>query len=316
MSHTPRLSIGLPVYNGQRYVAQAIDTLLSQTYRDFELIISDNASTDATESICRRYARLDSRIRYLRQPRNIGSSPNHNIVADEARGELFKWAGHDDRYAPELLRRCVEALDEHPDVVLSHAGTTTIDDIGNRVRDVEYRLTTDSPRAAERFGSVLFGTGGDDSYGVIRTEVLRKVRPHDSFHHAEHALVAELALHGPFYRVPEYLYFRRDHPGRAERANPTKRRRSINMDPRRESRWRHPTVRLLAEYAWALADAVHRAPIPAAERRECYRQLARWLASRAPTGLANDSTTNQTRGADHPVVIADAAGAADSMRRA
>ena len=130
MNAVPRLSIGLPVYNGENYLAESLDALLGQSYEDFELIISDNASTDGTADICRRYGKQDSRIRYIRQPRNIGLAPNHNFVLEQARGELFKWASNDDLYARDLLKRCVEALDEYPQVVLAHSWTAMIDSSG------------------------------------------------------------------------------------------------------------------------------------------------------------------------------------------
>lgn len=125
-----RLSIGLPVYNGERYLAESLDALLGQTYKDFELIISDNASTDGTAGICREYARQDPRIRYVRQTKNIGAAPNHNFVLSEAKGELFKWAAADDLYARDLLERCIAALDEHPDFVLADSWTAAISDSG------------------------------------------------------------------------------------------------------------------------------------------------------------------------------------------
>jgi glycosyltransferase involved in cell wall biosynthesis len=99
MNEVPRLTVGLPVYNGEKYLAESLEALLGQSYEDFELIISDNASTDGTADICRRYGEQDSRIRYVRQSRNIGCAPNHNFVVKEARGELFKWASDDDLYA-------------------------------------------------------------------------------------------------------------------------------------------------------------------------------------------------------------------------
>ena len=105
MTSVPRLSIGLPVYNGEDFLAESLDSLLGQTYEDFELIISDNASTDGTADICRRYEKQDSRIRYIRQPRNLGCAPNHNVLVQYARGELFKWASHDDLYGRELIER-------------------------------------------------------------------------------------------------------------------------------------------------------------------------------------------------------------------
>lgn len=286
MSTIRRLTIGLPVYNGERYLAEALDALLGQSYPDFELLISDNASTDGTEEICRRYAATDDRISYFRQPRNIGACPNHNFLVHKARGELFKWASHDDLYGRDLLLRCVEALDERPDVVLCHADQAIIDAHGRVTQRVDYPLNTASRHAPERFLSMLFAVGGDDFYGVIRTEVLRRTPLNGSYHHSDRTLVSELGLHGPFHQVPELLYFRRDHPDRAERARPTKRARCANMDPRRASRLRHPTVRLLAEYVWGFVDAIRRAPLTPAEKRECYRHLLRWMASRTVPGAS------------------------------
>ena len=284
MSAVPRLSVGLPVYNGANYLAESIEALLGQTYGDFELIISDNASTDSTPDICQHYAQQDSRIRYFRQPRNVGLAPNHNFAVEQARGELFKWASNDDLYARDLLERCVGALDENPDVVLAHSYTAMIDGSGAVTKAAKYQLTTASPRAPERFRSVLFDDGGDDDGGVMRTKVLRQTAMKESYHHADHTIIAELCLYGRFYQVPDWLYFRRDHPERAERACPTVRSRCANMDPRRADRLRNPVVRLYGEYIWGYMSAVRRSPLSPADRRECYRYLAQWMTSRARPG--------------------------------
>ncbi len=284
MRAAPQLSIGLPVYNGEKYLAEALDALLGQTYEDFELIISDNASTDGTTAICRRYIRQDSRIRYICQPHNIGAAPNHNFVLGQARGELFKRAGHDDIYAHDLLKCCVDALDEYPHIVLAHSWTALIDSSGQVTERVEYPLATASLRAPERFRSMLYGKAGDDLYGVMRTEVLRRASPHDSYHHADRTITTEIALRGPFYQVPDWLYFRRDHPDRAERAWPTMRARCANMDPRRADRLRHPAARLYGEYLWGYVAAIRRSPLSPADRQECYRYLAGWASSRALPG--------------------------------
>jgi glycosyltransferase involved in cell wall biosynthesis len=143
----PRLSIGLPVYNGQKYLSESLDALLGKSYTNFELVISENASTDSTEEICRRYAAMNSRIRYIRQARNIGAAPNHNVVFQESRGELFKWASHDDLYGRDLLARCVEVLDERPDVVPAHAYKAVIDQAGDLVHKYDYTMATDSGHA-------------------------------------------------------------------------------------------------------------------------------------------------------------------------
>lgn len=283
MTAHPRLSVGLPVYNGEEYLAESFDALLGQTYEDFELVVTDNASTDRTQEICREYAARDPRIRYLRLRRNIGAAPNHNYVFTQCRGELFKWASHDDLYARDLLRACVEALDERPEVVLAHADQAVVDEDGKVKVPYAYTLDTASPSAPARFRSMLFEPGGDDFYGVIRADVLRRVKPHDSYHHADRTFVAEIGLHGPFHQVPELLYFRRDHPTRAERANPSKRARCVNLDPRRAGPL-HPTPRLLAEYVGGFVGAIRRAPLSSSDRRACYGHLAAWMASRARPG--------------------------------
>ena len=281
MTSVPRLSIGLPVYNGEDFLGESLDSLLGQTYEDFELIISDNASTDGTADICRGYAKQDSRIRYVRQPHNLGCAPNHNVLVQYARGELFKWVSHDDLYGRELIERAIEALDEYPQVVLANCWTAMIDSSRTVTKAVRYTLDTESPRAPERFRSMLFEKGGDDDGGVIRMEVLRRIRPYDSYYHSDRTQVTEMALQGQFYHVPDWLYFRRDHPKASIRAFTTARTNCTNLDPRRADRLRHPVVRLLGEYVLAYVTMIQRAPLSAADKRECYRHLVSWATSRA-----------------------------------
>jgi glycosyltransferase involved in cell wall biosynthesis len=293
-AHAPRLTIGLPVHNGEAYLAEALDALLGQTYTDFELIISDNASSDATETICRDYAARDPRIRYLRQPRNIGAIPNHNVVFAESHTELFKWASDDDLYARDLVERCVAALDEHPEAVLAHSWTAYIDATNAITDAVEYPLRTASARVATRFRSMLLDDGGDDDYGVIRADVLRRIPPYDSYHRSDRTIIAELALHGRFQQVPEWLFFRRHHPGSIESHRRTIRDKAVAWDPRRASRWRHPVARLIAEYVFAYVAAIARAPLATRDRIACYRELWRWLVSRTVSRIL---AARKTRGA-------------------
>ena len=280
MSKVPRLSVGLPVYNSSAYVAESIEAILGQTFTDFDLIISDNASTDDTGDICRRYLKQDPRVRYYRQPRNIGLSPNHNFCVEQSEAELFKWAAGDDLYARDLLEKCVAALDENPKVVLAHSWTAMIDGNGDVFQANSYPLRTSAPQAPERFRSLLNDSGGDDDGGVIRREVLLKTAMKESYHHADRTFIAELSLYGPFYQEPDWLYFRRDHPDRAERAHPGIRARCANMDPKRANRWLNPAPRLFAEYIGAYIRMVHRAPLTPAERRECHRYLIEWVTRR------------------------------------
>lgn len=279
MNAVPRLSIGLPVYNGEKYLAESLEALLGQTYEDFELIISDNASTDSTAEICRRYGKKDSRIRYVVQSRNIGAIPNHNFVVKQARGELFKWASDDDLYARDLLGRCIDALDEDPQVVLTHSRTAMIDSAGTVTKLFDYGVAVDASQTPERFRSMLFDGWDDYTYGVVRTKILRRTALHGSYHFADRTIVTEIGLHGPFYQIPDYLHFRREHAERPPWW--TVRDRCAGLDPRRADRLRNPVVRLYGEYLWAYVAMIRRAPLSPADRRECYRYLASWMISRA-----------------------------------
>jgi glycosyltransferase involved in cell wall biosynthesis len=267
MTAAPPLTVGLPVYQGENYLADALDSLLAQTFTDYELVISDNHSTDATEEICRQYAARDPRIRYVRQPRNLGCIPNHNFLVGEARTPYFKWAAHDDVYGPELLARCVEVLDQQPDVVLAHADKAIIDEQGRILQKLDYPLDTGSPDPVERFRSLVIANGADDEYGVIRTQVLRSIRPKDSYHHAARPFIAEIAFRGRFHQVREWLYFRRDHPDRGDR-RATIPALCTNLDPKRAGQG---TPRLMAEYAYRYFEAVARAPITPAQKLACSR---------------------------------------------
>lgn len=302
-NRAPRLSIGLPVYNGDEYLEQSLDAILGQTYEDFELVISSNASTDATDEICRDYQASDPRIRFSRQSKNVGAASNHDIVLRQSVGELFKWASGDDLYARDLLSRCIEILDADRDVILAHSWTAAVDATGKVIQAFEYPLSTDSPRAPERFRSQLFDNDGlpgairgDDFYGVFRSDVLRRVKPHGSFYHADQTYMAEVALYGRFCQVPDWLYFRRHHPNRAHQANPTVNSWCGNLDPRRANRILHPPPRLFAEYLLGYVTAVARAPLTTTERIECYRHLSRWIIDRVRRRVSG-------RGADEPVAL-------------
>lgn len=280
MTAVPRLSIGLPVYNGENYLAESIEALLGQSYEDFELIISDNASTDDTADICHSYEKDDPRIRYFRQEHNIGGAPNHNFLVAQARGELFKWASHDDLYGRDLLKLCVDALEDFPQVILAHSWTALIDASGAITKAVRYGLATSSPSAPERFRSILYEVGGDDDGGVIRMDVLRRAPLLASYYRSDRTLVAGIALYGPFYQVPDWLYFRRDHEERAERAFKTVQSWCANLDPRRADALRNPALRLYAEYIWGYISAIHGAPLSPDDKRKCYWHLARWMTTR------------------------------------
>ncbi|MEO6512728.1 MAG: glycosyltransferase [Nocardioides sp.] len=278
MTSMPLVTVALPVYNGERYLRQALDDLLAQTLTDFELIISDNASTDSTPAICQEYAAKDRRIRYLRHPRNIGAVGNHTGLTALARGPYFKFASHDDRYRPELLEACVDALEAHPEAVLAHSWHVTIDDQGEVIADDPYPLDTANRSPRARLRSVLrTSPGGTDFYGVIRTEVLRSVRPQRDHYNSDRRWVTELALAGPFRQVPQVLFENRQHATQASHGS--RRDKADKMGIGRTNHWVHPMARTYAEYAAGLTRAVWEAPLSDRERWVCTWEVATWLVS-------------------------------------
>lgn len=271
----PPLTIGLPVYNGARFVGIAIESILAQTYREFELIISDNASTDDTEAICRTYVEKDNRVRYIRNEVNIGAARNYNRLLDASGSRYFKWAAHDDVLAPEYLARCMEVLDRCPTVVVCHTETIYIDENGATCGNFDDRLDLRSPKPHERYRDYLFRPYPrcNAIFGVIRTEALRRTPLFGCYLSSDRVLLGELALRGEIYRVPEPLFLRRDHPGQAWKANPTRELLQAWFDPSRKGKITFPSWRILLEHS----RAVMRVPMDWTERFLCLRQLGTWI---------------------------------------
>jgi glycosyltransferase involved in cell wall biosynthesis len=219
-ANVPKVSIGLPVYNGEKYVGAAIEAILGQSFSDFELIICDNASSDLTEEICREAAARDPRIRYYRNPKNLGAAPNFNRCIDFADGLYFKWAAHDDICLPDYLARCVQVLDQSPDVIACHSGTQFIDGSGEVLSSYDLEDDTFSdPDPIARFASAI-----DERhfciavFALIRREALLKTSRIASYIGSDRNLIAQIALQGPIRHVPEVLFLSRDHGERSIRA--------------------------------------------------------------------------------------------------
>src|ERR1700758_936309 len=155
MPSIPLVSVGLFVYNGERYIEETLDSILSQTFTDFELIISDNASTDRTGEIALSYAKRDDRIRYYRSEKNMGAGWNVRRVYELATGKYFKWAAVDDILEPDFLRQCVEILERDPGCVLVYAATKEIDENGAFIKNYVTPMRTDSTDPAARFRDMM-----------------------------------------------------------------------------------------------------------------------------------------------------------------
>jgi glycosyltransferase involved in cell wall biosynthesis len=206
----PLVNVGLPVFNGARFLPRAVDSILGQTLGDLELLIADNASTDDTESIARRYAQRDGRVRYVRHLENRGAYFNWNFVARTATGRYFKWASANDYCAPTMLARCVDALESDPSLVLCHGRTCVLDDAGNEegVYAADIELLEERPSA--RFRRICRELALNNAQcGVIRVDALKRTGYDRPYPAGDLVLMAELALIGKYRLLPEVLLFRR-----------------------------------------------------------------------------------------------------------
>jgi glycosyltransferase involved in cell wall biosynthesis len=273
----PRMSIGLPVYNGENYLEQVLDSLLGQTYRDFELIISDNASTDRTQAICRAYAATDGRVRYFRNVTNLGAAKNYNRVFELSSGEYFKWAAHDDTCAPDFLVKCIDVLNRDPSVVLCYTRMIDIDEHGKHVRTTRTALAADSIKPNERFRGIIHGGHQcAEVFGVIRTSILCKTPLISNYADCDRVLLAEIGLYGRFHEVPEVLFFHRVHPGTSVRMYPGRVTRAQWYDPKLAGRVLFPRSRQFFEYLLT----IKRSPLTWSERALCYLAMCGWLRDR------------------------------------
>jgi glycosyltransferase involved in cell wall biosynthesis len=208
----PRVSIGLPVYNGERFLEIALESILNQTFQDFELVISDNASTDHTREICQEYADKDARVRYFQSRYNYGITRNFNRVFELAKAEYFRWASADDFIALDLVEKCVNVLDSEPDFVLCYAKTVIVDEKGHTISTYHDNLDLRFDNARDRYLHLERNLGLCNAhYGLMRSSILRKTRLLGYYFASDYVFLGELALHGKFYEIPENLFFRRFH---------------------------------------------------------------------------------------------------------
>jgi glycosyltransferase involved in cell wall biosynthesis len=203
----------MPVFNGEDYVGVAIESVLNQSLPDLRLVIGDNASTDATEEICREYARADRRVEYFRHESNLGLVPNWNFVYHPAGEPYFRWAGHDDVLEPQLLERCVTLLDEDPTLSLAQTLCFEIDAAGVRVRTFDDDLRLGAARPHERVWRLLWSKHLTEVWGVFRTELAAKMRKMGSYVGSDRNFTADLLLLGNVGYVEEHLFGKRSHAG-------------------------------------------------------------------------------------------------------
>jgi glycosyltransferase involved in cell wall biosynthesis len=275
MHATPTVGIGLPVRDGAKYLAEAIDSILAQTFPDFELVISDNASGDRTPQICREYAASDRRIRFYRQERNIGAAGNFNLVFHRSSGKYFKWAAHDDVIHPTYLARCIAALEADPDAVLCQSVLEIVDG-GSGEREVydHTAFGTDRYRQSDRLAARLRARRCTEVFGVIRRDALHGTALIADHVGADRTLLLELALRGRFVGVPEVLFLNRDHPERFTRRNKTLHAQAGWYGPAGPER---RVLRTWTLYVTCM-DLVRRYVTEPVERRRSYAKIIQSIA--------------------------------------
>lgn len=267
MTVAPPITIGMPVFNGEPYLAAALESILAQTFTEFLLVVSDNGSTDATQEVVLSFANGDERVHYLRHPDNRGAAWNFNRVFEECRSPLFKYAASDDMLAPTCLERSVEMLQSAPPrtVVLVAPQTRWIRADGAFLRDgddrMEIRDSTPHARLRHVVANVVWG---NTTFGLIVSEALRRTRGTGSFPSADYVLLAELALLGQFWLVPEPLFLRREHDTMSRRANATSFEVARWLDPH-NTRPENEFRRVFIEYV----RGIEHSPLSPAEKARC-----------------------------------------------
>ncbi|HSE27783.1 MAG TPA: glycosyltransferase family 2 protein [Gemmatimonadales bacterium] len=268
----PRVSIGVPVYNGARYLRESLDGLLAQTFTDFELVIADNASTDATEAICREYVARDPRVRYHRNERNLGGPGNFRRVFRLCRGEYHKWSTADDLWHPTFVEKCVAVLEARPDVVLAYPRSNIVDAAGAVIRTFDDPLDLPEASPSVRVRRVIEeSTLCHAHLGVIRRSAMLHTGLIGSELASDIRFLAEMAMLGKFAVVPEHLFGRRFHEASSSWAREDAEWQRRYYAPGRSGVARFGTWR---RYTHLLLRAA-RIPIPLADRWELLRFLGR-----------------------------------------
>lgn len=284
---SPRVSIGLPVYNGENFLSASIESILAQEFPDFELVISDNASSDRTEEICRHYQALDARIKYDRASRNQGIVWNHNRVFERSSGEYFMWFSHDDLLAPSYVGRCVAILEMDPSVVLCFSSCSDIDESGQCLGFRKSLIAMDAANPVGRFREgIRLDHLCEPWCGLTRSAAIKATPLMGNFADYDRVMIADLGLRGRFCHIPEALYFNREHRNRFHLVYAARFERTIEITPGSAGTIVFPHFR---EFA-ALWAVVGRAPIPFLQSARCYILLLQW-AIRYRRRLAIDFKT-------------------------
>lgn len=283
-STPPKISIGLPVFNGENYLCEALDAILAQTFSDFELIIADNGSVDSTRSIVKRYAQQDSRIKFFYHPENKGGAYNFNFVFAQSSGHYFAWASHDDLFERTYLEKACAVMDADPSIALVYAQATFIDEQGRPIKQDGECFENLTDDVSGRFHKQLRKriSWGHAVFGLFRKEALAKTGLIGGFMGSDFALLRSITLHGKVKKIPEPLFLRRDHAGRSVRACPGKKERYYWLTAKTNGL--HNLC--FAQHVYYHIGNVFRAELDAASRRKCLISIAAWSCQRSLISIA------------------------------
>lgn len=281
----PLVSMGMPVFNGERFLERTLQVLLAQTFEDFELVVVDNASTDRTAEILADHAARDARIRVVRNPQNIGAAPNWNRAFELTRAPFFKWVAYDDLYEATFVERTLEILRRDPSLVLCASQSRLIDEAERDLpRDPATGLYRDragnlrhgpplpgrarSPNPVERFRDIYLHTVRCfDVFSLMRADLLRRSALHRSYYGSDRSLLVELSLLGRFEEVPEPLFMKREHVATSLSLSPTEKAKWIDAKGGRTflpQRLKYQQI----------AGSILRSPLSASQKARCFSVMA------------------------------------------
>lgn len=276
--HSDLVTVGLPVYNGEAFVHEAIESILAQEDIHLELIIADNASTDQTETVCRDAIQHDARARYVRSDFNRGAAWNFNRVVHLARGHYFKWAAHDDLCSPNFLARCIAALADDPGCSLAFARVIDIDENGTETRRWPSYPHVEGHEPAGRAGEVLRNPSPCfEAFGVTRRQQLLETDLIGNYTSSDRTFILEMALRGHFSEIQDAYLYHREHDGRSMYQYREARERGAWFDTTMATTWTLPRWRLLGEQA----RAVRRAKLSPSQAFRSHLAIAEWGVSKA-----------------------------------
>lgn len=292
-----RVCIGIPVYNGQAYIAETLRAALGQTYPDLEVVVGDNASTDDTARICREFAERDPRVRYVRFDEHVGVAASFTRTFGLCHSEYFKWAASDDLFDATFVAKCLSVLEESPGAVVCYTEAAVCDAQGRIVMTDDFMLDLSVPSPSQRFRRLVFAPpkrhGAHEQYGVIRADALRQAGAMSTAVYGDRVLLAQLTLLGMLVRVPEVLFFNRDHEGRSQRDGRRRARPGSILtrrlgagpwppsefwDPRRRGHIVFPEWSLAGHYALVAL----RSSVSVPEKIRCLLAVAEMMVYRSP----------------------------------